>query len=53
VPPATPGQPRPADLGVAVAGVMTAVAATLPAGVLLYWATTGLVTVAQQAVLLR
>jgi membrane protein insertase Oxa1/YidC/SpoIIIJ len=34
-------------------GLVTAVAATLPAGLLIYWATTGLWTVGQQAWLLR
>jgi YidC/Oxa1 family membrane protein insertase len=51
--PATPGAPSPVALGVATTGLITAVAATLPAGLLVYWATTGVWTVAQQALLLR
>lgn len=53
VTPREPGQPSPAVLGAVMAGMIATVATTLPAGVLLYWATTGAWTVGQQALLLR
>ena len=53
VTPHQPGQPSPGVLGAVMTGMIATVATTLPAGVLLYWATTGLWTVGQQALLLR
>jgi YidC/Oxa1 family membrane protein insertase len=51
--PATPGAPSPAVLAGVSTALVTVVAATLPAGLLVYWATTGVWSVAQQALLIR
>jgi membrane protein insertase Oxa1/YidC/SpoIIIJ len=51
--PAQPGQPPQGVMGALTTGVIAVVATTLPAGLLVYWATAGLWTVGQQAVLLR